>query len=224
MVERTGSAVTKPKIVCLTNGMFMENCYLVGCPETSDAVLIDPGEEADLFLSRLAHENLNLKAVWLTHGHLDHVLGVARIIEETGAKLFLHPDDSTMYKAIQVQAANYGITVEAEPPTPDHDLADGDTVRVGNCEFEVLHVPGHSRGGVAFFGDGVVFVGDSIFAGNIGRTDLPGGDTETLLASIRDRLLTLPEETVVYPGHGPETTVEVERRTNPFFRGIYGTA
>ena len=97
-------------------------------------------------------------------------------------------------------------------------------MRVGNCEFEVLHVPGHSRGGVAFFGDGVVFVGDSIFAGNIGRTDLPGGDSETLLASIRDRLLTLPEETAVYPGHGPETTVEVERRTNPFFRGIYGTA
>ena len=213
----------QPKIICLTNGMFMENCYVVGCPETSDAVLIDPGEETDMFLGRLAYENLNLKAVWLTHGHLDHVIGVPRIVEATGAKLFLHPDDRKMYDHLPTQAANYGIRVESEPPPPDHDLADGDEMFVGDCSFSVLHVPGHSRGGVAFFGHGVVFAGDSLFAGSVGRTDLPGGDTETLLTSIRERLLSLPDETVVHSGHGSETSIEVERRTNPFFRGVHGT-
>ena len=199
----------------------MENCYLIGCPETSDAVLIDPGEEADLFLNRLAHENLSLKAVWLTHGHLDHVLGVPRIVNETGAELFLHPEDKTMYEKLQAQATNYGIRVESEPPAPDHDLSDHEELHIGSCSFEVLHVPGHSKGGVAFFGHGVVFVGDALFAGNIGRTDLYGGDQDTLLTSIRERLLTLPEDTIVYPGHGPETSVGVERRTNPFFRGAF---
>ena len=203
--------------------MFQENCYLIASSETLDAVLIDPGEETDLFLRRLEHENFTLKAVWLTHGHLDHVIGVPRIVEETGAKLFLHPDDRIMYEHLQDQAAKYGIRVASEPPPPDNDLADGDELRVGDCSFSVLHVPGHSRGGVAFLGHGVVFAGDALFAGGIGRTDLPGGDTETLLTSIREQLLSLPEETVVYPGHGPETTIGVERRTNPFLKGAYGT-
>ena len=104
-------------------------------------------------------------------------------------------------------------------PPPDHDLAHGDELRVGECSFSVLHVPGHSKGGVVFLGHGVVFSGDALFAGSIGRTDLPGGDTATLLTSIREQLLSLPDETVVYPGHGPETTIGVERRTNPFLRG-----
>ena len=212
----------QPKIICLTNGMFMENCYIIGSPETSDAAIVDPGEETDLFLRRLTHENLTLRAVWLTHGHLDHVDGVKRIVEETGAEVFLHSDDRKLYDHIGQQGAALGVRSESELPSPDHDLAHGDELRVGECSFSVLHLPGHSKGGVAFLGHGMVFSGDAIFAGSIGRTDLPEGDTETLLTSIREHLLSLPDETVVYPGHGPETTIGAERRTNPFLTGAYG--
>ena len=194
---------------------------MVGCTETMEAVLIDPGEEAELFLRRLDHENFVLKSVWLTHGHLDHVDGVKQIVDETGAEVFLHPDDRELYDRLVQQGAAWGLHPQ-NPPPPDHDLAHGDELRVGESSFSVLHVPGHSMGGVAFLGYGVVFVGDALFAGSIGRTDLPGGDTETLLTSIREQLLSLPDETVVYPGHGPETTVGAERRTNPFLKGDYG--
>lgn len=213
--------IPHPKIIRLTNGMFQENCYIVASSSTKEAALIDPGEETDLFLRRLKHENLTLRSVWLTHGHVDHVDGVKRIVEQTGADVFLHPDDRGLYDRVSQQGAVWGLQSESAPP-PDRDLAHGDELRVGDFSFIVLHVPGHSRGGVAFSGHGVVFAGDSLFAGSIGRTDLPGGDTETLLTSIREQLLTLPDETVVYPGHGPETTIGVERRTNPFLRG-YGS-
>lgn len=207
-----------PKVICLTNGMFQENCYLIACPAASDAVLIDPGEEADLFLSRLAREALTLRAVWLTHGHLDHVDGVQHIVAETCAEVYLHPRDRELYDHVPEQGAMLGLRSDAVPPPPDLDLAHGDQLRVGDCPFSVLHVPGHSPGGVAFLGDGLVFSGDALFAGSIGRSDLPGGDMQTLLTSIREQLLSLPDETVVYPGHGPETTIGAERRTNPFLR------
>jgi glyoxylase-like metal-dependent hydrolase (beta-lactamase superfamily II) len=185
-------------------------------------VLIDPGEEPDLFLRRLAHENLALKAVWLTHGHLDHVDGVKRIVEETGAVVYLHPDDRKLYDNTGPQGAAIGVRSVAGQPAPDRELAHGDELSVGECSFAVRHVPGHSKGGVAFVGHGVVFSGDALFMGSIGRTDLPGGDTETLLTSIQEQLLSLPDETVVYPGHGPDTTIGAERRTNPFLTGAYG--
>ncbi len=214
--------VLQPKIVCLTNGMFMENCYLIGSPETSEAVLVDPGEEAELFLRRLDHEGLELKQVWLTHGHMDHVDGVRRVVQETGAELHLHPDDRELYDSYVAQRAKYGLGAVDSLPPPDRDLDHGDELRIGEYTFVVRHVPGHSRGGVAFVGHGVVFSGDALFTGSIGRTDLPGGHTETLLTSIREQLLSLPDETVVYPGHGPETTIGTERRTNPFLTGAYG--
>ena len=213
----------QPNIICLTNGMFMENCYIVGCPDTSDAVIIDPGEEAGLFLRRLETEKLTLKAVWLTHGHVDHVDGVQRVVEETGVEVYLHPDDRKLYDNYVLQRAKYGLGAVDAPPPPDQDLAHGDELKVGNLSFTVRHVPGHSRGGVAFVGHGAVFCGDSLFAGSIGRTDLPGGDTETLLNSIREQLLSLPDETVVYPGHMRETTIGTEKRTNPFLTGNYGS-
>lgn len=213
--------MTQLKMLCIANGMFQENCYIIGCTETLEAVLIDPGEEAELFLRHLDRETFTLKSVWLTHGHVDHVDGVKRIVDATGAEVFLHPGDRDLYDRLVQQGAVWGLESEAAPP-PDHDLAHGDELRVGDAPFTVLHVPGHSKGGVAFLGQGVVFVGDALFAGSIGRTDLPGGDTLTLLTSIREQLLTLPDETVVYPGHGPETTIGVERRTNPFLRGDYG--
>ena len=208
----------EPKVICLTNGAFAENCYIVADPGTARAVLIDPGEEADLFLRRLATEGLSLDAVWLTHAHIDHVLGVERVVSQTGVPVSLHSADRSLYDAAPEQGAWLGLRPEPLPP-PDHALGDGEALRVGRLTFMVRHVPGHSPGGVAFVGHGVAFVGDALFAGSVGRTDLPGGDAGTLLASIKDALLTLPDETIVYSGHGPETTIGRERRTNPFLTG-----
>jgi glyoxylase-like metal-dependent hydrolase (beta-lactamase superfamily II) len=202
--------------------MFMENCYLIGSVEKSEAVLIDPGEEADLFLRRLDHEKLELRQIWLTHGHVDHLDGVHRVCKETGAEIYLHPEDRMLYDAYGAQRAKYGLQATETPPPPHHDLSHGDELGVGEFTYTVRHVPGHSKGGVAFVGHGAVFCGDALFTGSIGRTDLPGGDMDTLLTSIREQLLSLPDDTVVYPGHGPETTVGTEKRTNPFLTGAYG--
>ncbi len=208
----------RPEVVCLTNGTFQENCYILADGDAGTAVLIDPGEEAELFLRRLATEGLRLQGIWLTHAHLDHILGVARVVEATGVPIWLHPADRPLYDRVGEQGAWLGVRPD-QPPPPDHALAEGDRMTVGGLRFDVLHVPGHSPGGVAFVGFGMAFVGDAVFAGSIGRTDLPGGDTETLLRSIREKLLVLDDDTVIYPGHGPETTIGRERATNPFLTG-----
>lgn len=208
----------QPRVICLTNGVYQENCYILADPETGDAVIIDPGEDSDLFLRRMETEGFTLRAVWLTHAHLDHILGVKDVVERSGAPLHMHPADRPLYDGIAEQGAWLGVQAP-QPPAPDHDLAHGDALQLGGFEFEVRHVPGHSPGSVAFVGHGVAIVGDAIFAGSVGRVDLPGGDGGTLLASIRDQLMTLPDETIVYSGHGPETTIGAERRTNPFVTG-----
>ncbi|NIM52917.1 MAG: MBL fold metallo-hydrolase [Gemmatimonadales bacterium] len=198
----------------------MENCYLLADPQMGDAVLIDPGEEADLFLRRIATEDLTLRAIWLTHAHLDHVIGVAPVVERTGVPVYLHPADRPLYEGVGHQGEWLGVPASA-PPAPEGYLAEGDTLGIGALCFEVRHVPGHSPGSIALVGHGVAFVGDALFAGSVGRTDLPGGNADTLIASIREKLLALPDETVVYPGHGPETTIGQERTTNPFLTGTY---
>ncbi len=209
-----------PEIICLTNGIFEENCFILADRDRGEAVLVDPGEEADLFLARLDTERLALTGIWLTHGHLDHVMGVGRVVERAGVPVWLHPADRPLYDAVPQQAASLlGIEIPP-PPAPDYDLADGDAVRVGDAVFDVLHVPGHSPGHVAFVVPGAAVSGDVLFAGSIGRTDLPGGSAETLLRSIRERLAVLPDDTVVYPGHGPATTIGSEKATNPFLLPI----
>ncbi|HLB38571.1 MAG TPA: MBL fold metallo-hydrolase [Gemmatimonadales bacterium] len=205
-------------VITLTNGAFAQNCYILVDRDARDAVIVDPGEEADLFLRRIATERVTLKAVWLTHSHADHILGVAHVVETTGVPLYLHPDDRPLYDALPQQSAWLGLTPNVPPP-PDQVLAHGIRLSLGGLTFEVRHVPGHSPGHVAFVGHGVAVVGDALFAGSIGRTDLPGGDAETLLTSIREQLLTLPDGTIVYPGHGPATTIGAERRGNPFLTG-----
>ena len=209
-----------PRIICLTNGMFQENCLIVADPDTRDAVLVDPGEEADLFLRRIEYERYSLCAVWLTHAHIDHIAGVQAVIDHTKVPIYLHPADRPLYDNVEGQGRWLGVGAATAPP-PDHELNHGDLLEVGRCSFQVRHVPGHSPGGVAFVGDGVVLSGDALFAGSVGRTDLPGGDTATLLTSIREQLLSLPDQTIVYSGHGPETTIGVERSTNPFLTGAY---
>ena len=208
----------RPEVICLTNSAFQENCFLLADREAGDAVIIDPGEEAKTFLRRLDTEGLTARAVWLTHAHLDHILGVSEVVERTGVPVHLHPADRPLYDGVEEQGAWLGVAAK-RPPPPQHELAHGDLMTVGGLSFEVRHVPGHSPGSVAFVGHGVAIVGDALFAGSVGRVDLPGGDGATLLASIRDQLMTLPDETVVYSGHGPETTIGAERRMNPFVTG-----
>ncbi|HEV8381798.1 MAG TPA: MBL fold metallo-hydrolase [Gemmatimonadales bacterium] len=208
------------KVVQVPNGMFAENCYLVLDEEAGECAVVDPGEEAGLILHKIAETGAKPVGIWLTHAHLDHVLGVARVAAETGAPVWLHPADRPLYDAVPEQAAWFGLAPPGQLPAPDQQLAHGMRLVVGGSSFEVRHAPGHSPGSVCLVGSGVAFSGDVLFAGSIGRTDLPGGDFETLMASIERELLTLPDDTILYSGHGPETTIGRERRTNPFLTGV----
>lgn len=180
-------------------------------------MLVDPGEEAERFLAAAAERARRITAIWLTHAHLDHILGVAAVQEATGAPIHLHPGDRKLYDELPQQGLWMGLRL-TRPPSPDHELRHGQRLRIGGVEVGVRHAPGHSPGHVCFTAPGAVLSGDLLFAGSIGRSDLPGGDHDTLIASIRSELLSLPDGTLVYPGHGPVTTVGAERRTNPFLR------
>ena len=209
--------------MCLTNGAFQENCYLVADTETKEAVMIDPGEEVDLFFRRLETEAWELKEIWLTHAHIDHIAGLAEAVRRKPVPIYLHPADRRMYDGVSMQGAAFGMSVETPPP-PDFELAHGDTVRIGRFEFGVVHVPGHSPGSVAFLGGKIAIVGDVLFAGSVGRVDLPGGDGPTLLHSIETQLMPLDDDVVVFAGHGPATTIGQERVGNPFVTGAYPLA
>jgi glyoxylase-like metal-dependent hydrolase (beta-lactamase superfamily II) len=207
-----------PEIVTIPNGQFLQNCLLVADPVSKDAAMVDPGEEADRFLAALHDRGWTLRAIWLTHAHIDHVLGVRRVKAVTAAPIYLHPLDRPLYDAVAEQARWFGLQAEPAPP-PDVELADGDTLTIGDASFRVRHTPGHSPGSVSLVGHGAIVGGDVLFQGSIGRTDLPGGDYDTLVQSIHREFLSLPDDTVVYTGHGPHTTVGAERRTNPFLTG-----
>jgi glyoxylase-like metal-dependent hydrolase (beta-lactamase superfamily II) len=209
------------KIIPIPNGMFAENCYLLVDEEASECAIVDPGEEAGLILHKVKESGAKPVAIWLTHAHLDHVLGVPRVAAETGVPVWLHPADRPLYDAVPDQAAWFGLPKPNRLPAPDHELSHGARLHVGTIEVEVRHAPGHSPGSVCFIAPGVVLSGDVLFAGSIGRTDLSGGNAETLIASIERELLPLSDATIVYSGHGPETTIGRERRTNPFLTGVY---
>jgi len=208
------------KIVQIPNGQFVENSYLVIDERRGECAIVDPGEEAGLIVHKLTAAGARPAAIWITHAHLDHVMGVARLKHETGVAVYLHPADRELYDHAVQQGLAFGIPVDPLPP-PDRELVPGEEVRVGDLAFAVRHTPGHSPGSVCLVGDGVVFTGDVLFAGSIGRTDLPGGDFETLIKSIERELLPLPDSTIVYSGHGPETTIGRERLGNPFLTGVY---
>ncbi|MFU8768715.1 MAG: MBL fold metallo-hydrolase [Desulfotignum sp.] len=198
-------------------GPIMANCFILGCEDTKEAVVIDPGDDADRILMTLAKESLAVKYLIDTHGHFDHVGANRRMKEVTGATLAMHPDDVPMLSQLSRSAASFGLAAE-NSPEPDLLLHDGDTLTFGRITLKVIHTPGHSRGGICLYTPGHLFAGDTLFAGSIGRTDLPGGDYDTLIASIKQKLLGLPDDTVVYTGHGPETTIANEKRMNPFLR------
>ena len=200
-----------------TSATFGQNAYLVRCGETGETAAIDPGGEADAMARHLEDSGAELSSIILTHAHLDHIEGVAALVERFPAPIHLHPEDRPLYDAAGQQAAMFGHRFRAPPP-PDASLEPGTDLVLGACQFEIRHAPGHSPGHVILFAPdaGLAFVGDVVFAGSIGRTDLPGGSYQTLMTSIREQVLTLPDETRLYSGHGPVTTVERERVGNPF--------
>lgn len=210
----------------ITVGPMQSNCYLLRLsggedPEAGRALVIDPGHDDSRIEETVAAWETDVAAILLTHAHVDHVAGLPALHGRTGAPVYLHPGDRELYGRAPEEAANFGLRVPPLPE-PDHGLADGQRLKLAGVEFEVRHTPGHSPGGVTLCTDGAAFVGDCVFSGSIGRTDLPGGDGETLLRSIREQILTLPSETILYPGHGPKTTVEKEQRSNPFLTGAFG--
>ncbi len=199
----------------LVVGLFQTNCYLVGCPETRQAMVVDPGGEVPPILERAAELGLQIALVLNTHGHYDHIVGNAELVRATGAPLAVHELDGPMlYTSQHDFSALLGL--RREPCRPTRLLRGGDTVAVGNLSFTVLHTPGHTPGGICLLGHGVLFSGDTLFHLGVGRTDLPGGDMETLVRSLEEVVLPLDEGLVVHPGHGPQTTIGYERRYNPF--------
>ena len=202
-------------IKMLPVGPIMANCYILGCEETMQAAVIDPGDEADRILQAVADSKLKVIHIINTHGHFDHVSANKGIHAATGAPILIHSLDAPMLAQIAASAANWGLSAEDSPP-PDRNIDDGDTIEVGNISLKVIHTPGHTPGGVSLFADGHVFVGDTLFAGSIGRTDFPGGDFGTLKSSIQDKLFVLDENVRVHPGHNSETTIGHEKQTNPF--------
>ena len=201
---------------------FYKNGFVLGCEETREGVIVDPGDEVGALLAAAAHHKLSIVNILLTHAHLDHITGVAAAKRALNVPVWLHRDDNFLYERVVEQGKMFGLRVEAQPPIDNFYDVEGSGLRFGRYEVRVLHTPGHCPGGVCLAvskeGDttATLFVGDTLFAGSIGRTDLPGGDLATLLRSIREVLFRFPDETVVWSGHGEVTTIGVEKRSNPF--------
>jgi hydroxyacylglutathione hydrolase len=204
-------------VTSTTVGPFQENAYLAVDETTGKAVFIDPGAEGDRLLEVLRRSGASLEAIWLTHAHVDHVGAIAAIRRVHDVPVLLHPLDDPVYATAESVARMYGIPFEVPPPT-DAPLSEGQIMRVGNASFEVLHVPGHAPGHVLFVGDALIFGGDLLFAGSIGRTDPPLSDPAAMQESLA-RAAGLPEALTVHPGHGPSTTIGRELRSNPFLAG-----
>jgi hydroxyacylglutathione hydrolase len=200
----------------LVVGMFQSNCYVVGDETSREALIVDPGDEAMRILAVLERHNLEAKLIAVTHSHVDHVAALQAVHEATGAEVAMHRD---AYESSKADSGMMRVLLGVGSPQiakPELLVEDGDKLSVGGLEFEVLYTPGHAFGHICLAGEGVVFTGDALFAGGIGRFDLPGGDGKLLLKSIREKLLTLPDETVVLSGHGPSSTIGEERASNPF--------
>jgi glyoxylase-like metal-dependent hydrolase (beta-lactamase superfamily II) len=208
------------RIACKVVGPLATNCYIVSCEETRAAVIVDPGGDADLITEFIGRTGLEPVEIVSTHGHSDHIAAAAPLQRAYGIGFAIHEADLDIITLSVRDAPLWGMG-SIEAPTVHRTLAAGERITVGRSAGTVLHTPGHTPGGISIRFDGMVISGDTLFARSIGRTDLHGGDYETLLASIRRELLTLPDDTTVYTGHGPKTTIGEEKRENPFIHGVF---
>jgi hydroxyacylglutathione hydrolase len=229
-----------PKLIheILPVGMLQCNCHIVGDPQTREAIVIDPGDDAGRILEVIERHHLKVTAIAVTHTHIDHVIGLRRVREATGAPVYLHSDDLDLYRMLDMQASWLGWKTP-EKVQIDQLVRDGDVIRWGPYQAQILHTPGHTPGSICLYmpsdipaaptnaaaansgrtGTSRLFAGDTLFAGSIGRTDLWGGSFKGILSSLKGKLLELPDDTIVYPGHGETTTIGKERATNPFLLG-----
>jgi hydroxyacylglutathione hydrolase len=204
----------------LTVGPFQENCYVIGDEETLEGAVVDPGDEAVRIALAVEQTNLEIGRILITHAHIDHVGAVTALADEYACPVLMHAEAEPMLEQLPTQAMMMGLRF-GKVPSVDHYIEDGQVLEVGGLKLEARYTPGHAPGHLAFYAESeaAVFAGDALFAGSVGRTDLFGGDMEVLMRSINERLMTLPDETQVFPGHGPQTTIADERRHNPFLQG-----
>ncbi len=195
-------------------GSFAANCYIIACPETKEGIIVDPGGEGQKILRAVEDEEIKVKYIINTHGHIDHVGANDEVKKATGAPLLIHSEDGDLCRKPHASLAMFA--GKEELPEADRLLKEGDVLEFGNLKMEVIHTPGHTQGGISLKTENVVLTGDTLFAGSIGRTDLPGGSYKQLISSIKEKLMILPEEMLVYPGHGPASTIGEEKESNPF--------
>jgi glyoxylase-like metal-dependent hydrolase (beta-lactamase superfamily II) len=210
------------EVETIVNGPFQENCFMVWDDQVGQGIFIDPGDEPSRIARSATFKELEILGIFNTHGHLDHAGGVAELKQQLEIPFAIHPEDAFLLENMPGQARMFGLP-PMEVPSIDRELEPGDTIRVGEFEARVLHTPGHTPGGVCFLfeSEKMVFVGDTLFAGSIGRTDLPGGSFKQLMESIKTQLMTLDDEFDVLTGHGPPTTIGTERKYNPFVTGEF---
>ena len=197
-------------------GVFAENCWVIGSRRTREGIVIDPGDQADDILHMAKEMGINVKLIANSHSNVDHILGVRDVQAATGAQFLMHPSEVEGARMAGAMAERFTGKAAEPPPDPDRLLADGDVVEVDGLKLQVMHTPGHTQGSLSFYTEGMLFSGDTLFQGSIGRTDLPGGNFEQEMASIVDKLMALPDDTVVLPGHMQETSIGRERQSNPF--------
>ena len=204
----------------LTVGPFQENCYVIGDEEAGVGAVVDPGDEATRIALAVEQTNLEIAQILITHAHIDHVGAIAALVDEYGCPVLMHAEAEPMLKRLPTEAIMMGLRF-GKVPAVDRFIEDEEVIPVGGLELRSLYTPGHAPGHLAFYLEsaGLLLSGDALFAGSVGRVDLPGGSMEVLMHSIEERFLTLPDETSVYPGHGPKTTIGTERRHNPFLQG-----